>query len=473
MAAKNKKSKNKKIVVSKPIKKPKKRLVEKPSVKKTIKKKDRDLKDATRSSSSRHSISGGRNRASIKVVGVGGGGGNAISRMRDSFVRGVEFIAINTDIQDLDYCNVHRRLCIGKTATRGLGTGMNPDLGLKAAEENRQEIAEALSGADLVFVTAGLGGGTGSGVSPLVADVAREIGALTVGVVTIPFSFEGGQRSKIAQEALEKLKDKVDTYIVVPNDRIFDVIGNDTSINKAFEAIDNVLRGAVQGISDLITMPGIINVDFADVRTIMKGSGSALVGVGIASGKDRGISAVRQVLDFPLVNVSIDGARGVLFGISGGRDMKMAEIHEIAKTITGSVDPTARVIFGAYYDRKIAKDKLKVTLIATGFGPVSEIKTSPTTEMRVGGVGGALGGVKEKAQERLESKMGMEVDEEIISRETLDAARQNGGASVKAERFWKKEAKEEAGVPTDLETKKDKKNSEIWDVPAFLRKRKK
>ena len=245
------------------------------------------------------------NRAKIKVVGIGGGGGNAISRMKEGFIRGIEFIAINTDAQDLDYCEAHKKVCIGKTVTRGLGTGMNPELGRKAAVESKTEIAEALQGADLIFITAGLGGGTGSGASPLIAEIAREVGALTIAVVTKPFTFEGGQRTKIADEALAKIKDKVDTYIVVPNDKIFEMISKDTSINKAFEAIDDVLRGSVQGIAELIAMPGIINVDFADVRTVMKNSGAALVGMGVASGKDRGLNAVSQVLNFPLIDISI------------------------------------------------------------------------------------------------------------------------------------------------------------------------
>lgn len=306
--------------------------------------------------------------ARIKVVGVGGGGGNAVSRMCDDLgIKGIEFIAINTDAQDLDYCRAKKKIYIGKNLTRGLGTGMNPDIGRQAAEENRAEIAESLKGADLIFVTAGLGGGTGSGASPLIAEVAKENGALTVAVVTRPFAFEGSQRGRIAQDALVKLKEKVDTLIVIPNDRIFSVIRKDTPLIKAFEYIDDVLRAAVQGISELIAVPGIINLDFADVKAVMKDAGPALVGIGMSSGQDRALTAVNQVVNSPLLEISIEGAKGVLFGIAGNRDLKMTEINEVAKVIAASVDPGAKIIFGAYYDRKLRPGQLKVTLIATGF----------------------------------------------------------------------------------------------------------
>lgn len=307
------------------------------------------------------------NFARIKVVGVGGAGGNAISRMQEDFVRGVDFIAVNTDVQDLNYCRARRKIYIGKNLTRGLGTGMNPDVGRQAAEENRSELVESLKDSDLVFVTAGLGGGTGSGASPVIAEAAKECGALTVAVVTKPFSFEGSQRGRIAQEALLKLKEKVDTLIVVPNDRIFSVIQKDTPLVRAFEVVDDVLRSAVQGIAELIAMPGVINVDFADVKTIMHEAGSAMIGIGLASGQDRAMNAVTQAVNSPLLEISMDGARGVLFGISGGRDMRMNEINDIAKIIAEAADPSAKIIFGAYHDRKLKKGHLKVTLVATGF----------------------------------------------------------------------------------------------------------
>lgn len=397
---------------------------------------------------------GFKNKATIKVVGVGGGGGNAISRMREKFIRGIEFIAVNTDTQDLDFCEAHKKIYIGKTATRGLGTGMNPELGRLAAEENRQEIAEALGGADLVFITAGLGGGTGSGASVVVAEVAKELGSLTVAVVTKPFSFEGGQRGKIAEEALIKLKEKVDTFIVVPNDRIFEIIGKDTSINKAFEAIDNILLSAVQGIAELIAMPGIINVDFADVKTIMRDSGPALVGIGIASGKDRGISAVKQVLNFPLLEVTIDGAKGVLFSISGGRDLKMAEINDVARLIVENIDSSAKVIFGAYYDRKVKQGRLKVTLVATGFGVSAANANAKTTEMRASslfneGITSMANGMSERNEVRISEP------------------------KIKTNPIVRLPKKEEAqAIEAVKESSPKRKTTEIWDIPAFLRKRK-
>ena len=397
------------------------------------------------------------NRAKIKVVGIGGGGGNAISRMKDGFIRGIEFIAINTDAQDLDYCNAHKKVCIGKTVTRGLGTGMNPELGRKAAVESKTEIAEVLQGADLIFITAGLGGGTGSGASPLIAEIAREVGALTVAVVTKPFTFEGGQRTKIADEALAKIKDKVDTYIVVPNDKIFEMISKDTSINKAFEAIDDVLRGSVQGIAELIAMPGIINVDFADVRAVMKNSGAALVGMGMASGKDRGLIAVGQVLNFPLIDVSINGAKGILFGISGGRDVTMAEINEVAKNIVENVDATAKVIFGAYYNRKIPKGKIKVTLIATNFEARPSSSTQPEADMITG------------------KNLFEEMDKEMVDVPLKSAKSNNYIRPVDnyKEPLSVEDKEDEKERLTIKKEKKDKsKSSEMWDIPAFLRRKK-
>src|SRR3989338_6261900 len=305
--------------------------------------------------------------AKIKVVGVGGGGGNAISRMKKDLFKSVDFIAINTDTQDLELCDADVKIHIGKNLTKGLGTGMNPELGRQAAEETRAEIAEAIKDADLVFITAGLGGGTGSGASPVVAEAAKEMGALTIAVVTKPFSFEGAQRSRIAQEALVKLKDKVDTLIVVPNDRIFTVIEKDTTLVKAFEIVDDILRQAIQGIAELIAMPGIVNVDFADVKAIMENAGTALVGIGACSGQERATTAVTQAVNSPLLEVSIEGAKGVLFGVSGSRDLRMNEINEIARTISEAVDPAAKIIFGAYHDRNMKTGQLKVTIVATGF----------------------------------------------------------------------------------------------------------
>ncbi len=302
----------------------------------------------------------------VKVVGVGGGGNNAVSRMSKDIIRGVDFIAINTDHQDLDHCNVKHKLYIGKNLTRGLGTGMNPELGRQAAEENRAEITEYLKGADLVFLAAGLGGGTGSGGLPVVADIARQNGALTLAFVTKPFSFEGGKRMQIAEEALLRLKDKVDILVVISNDKIFSLIDKDTSIIKAFNAIDNVLKNAILGIVEIIALPGIINLDFADIKSVIEDAGSAVVGVGVASGSNRSSLAVETVLNSPLLEVNANNARGIVFGVAGGRDLKMNEIYEAAKKINEIADPNAKIIFGAYYDKNLKPGQLKITLIATG-----------------------------------------------------------------------------------------------------------
>lgn len=306
--------------------------------------------------------------ASIKVVGIGGAGGHIITRMaQKEGIKNAEFIVINTDAQDLEHALARKKIFIGKTLTKGLGAGMNPELGKQAAEENRAEISEALQGADIVFVTAGLGGGTGSLGSSVVADIAKENGILTVAVVTKPFSFEGAQRAKIAQEALAQLKTKVDTLIVVPNDRIFNIINKDTSLMRAFEFVDDILKNAVQAITDLIVFPGIINLDFADIKAIMKDAGSAVIGIGIAAGQERAASAANLAISSPLLETSIEGAKGVLFSVSGGRDLKMNEIQNIAKIISESVDPGAKIIFGAYHDKKLPLKHLKATIIATGF----------------------------------------------------------------------------------------------------------
>jgi cell division protein FtsZ len=305
--------------------------------------------------------------ANVKVIGIGGGGGNAVARMAKNFFRGVDFVAINTDHQDLDHCEVKHKLYIGKGLTKGLGTGMNPDLGRQAAEENRSEISEAVKGADLVFLAAGLGGGTGSGATPVVAEAAKQAGALTIAVVTKPFSFEGSQRERIAAESLVKLRDKVDALIVVPNDRIFTVISKDTPIVKAFESIDEILRNALKGLVEIIAMPGIINVDFADVRNIMQDAGIAIVGVGLATGPDRAVKAVQSALHSPLLETSPEGAKAVLLGITGGRDLKMNEVNDAAKIVAQTADPSARIIFGAYYDRNLKPGQLKITIVAAGF----------------------------------------------------------------------------------------------------------
>ena len=307
--------------------------------------------------------------AKIKVVGVGGSGGNAIDRMVDANIKGVEYVAINTDAQALHQSSATEKVHIGKNLTKGLGAGMNPEVGRQAAEENRDEIQEVLKGSHMVFVGCGLGGGTGSGASPIVAESAKEVGALTVGVVTKPFTFEGAQRKAIANEALENLKDRVDALITIPNDKLLSIIDKKTTLVNAFRIVDDVLRQGVQGISDLITKPGIVNVDFADVRAILENSGSALMGIGIASGENRAAQAAKSAINSPLLELSIDGAKGVLFNVTGSSDMTMLEINEAANIITEAIDPNAKVIFGAVMDDQVRKGEVQITVVATGFDP--------------------------------------------------------------------------------------------------------
>ncbi|USN88498.1 MAG: cell division protein FtsZ [Candidatus Nomurabacteria bacterium] len=310
--------------------------------------------------------------ARIRVVGVGGSGGNAVNHMVASKVKGVEFIAINSDAQDLHHSLAKKKIHIGKNLTRGLGAGGNPDMGRRAAEETREEINNSIKGSDMIFITGGMGGGTGTGAAPVVAKIARDSGALTVGVVTKPFLFEGQERMRLALQGIEELKQEVDALIIIPNDRLLAIVDKETTVRNAFEQCDNILKQAVEGISDLITMPGIINVDFADIRSVMENAGSALMGVGVSSGEKRAEEAARAAINSPLLEVSITGAKGVLFAIAGGDDLGMLEIQDAARVITESIDPQARVIFGAIKDEKLKKNELKVTVIATGFPEESD-----------------------------------------------------------------------------------------------------
>lgn len=313
--------------------------------------------------------------ARIKVVGVGGSGGNAINRMIEAKLKGIEFVAINTDAQDLHHNKASEKVHIGKNLTKGLGAGMNPDVGRQAAEENRDEIQEVLKGADMVFVTCGLGGGTGTGAAPIVAETAKELGALTVAVVTKPFSFEGAQRRSIAEEGLENLKERVDTLITIPNDKLLQIIDKKTTLINSFKIVDDVLRQGVQGISDLITKPGIVNVDFADVRAVMSNSGSALMGIGVASGEERASEAAKAAINSPLLELAVDGAKGILFNVCGSSDLTMLEINEAANIITESIDPNAKVIFGAVVDEAVKKGEIQITVVATGFNIDQEDET--------------------------------------------------------------------------------------------------
>ncbi|MBU1019370.1 MAG: cell division protein FtsZ [Patescibacteria group bacterium] len=304
--------------------------------------------------------------ASIKVVGVGGGGGNALNRMIKSNVRGIDFAAVNTDAQALYHSEAPLKINIGKATTRGLGAGSHPEIGKQAAEESSEEIKQALDGADMVFITCGLGGGTGTGAAPVIAEIAKDLGILTVGVVTKPFSFEGHRRRTHAEEGLENLKNKVDTMIVIPNDKILSLIDKKTPLTEAFTVVDDVLRQGVQGISDLITVHGMINVDFADVKAIMENAGSALMGIGYGTGENRAVEAARAAIDSPLLEMDIAGAKGILFNITGGNDLSMFEVDEAARIITEAADPEANIIFGSVVNDSYTGE-IKITVVATGF----------------------------------------------------------------------------------------------------------
>ena len=324
--------------------------------------------------------------AVIKVVGVGGGGTNAVNRMVDAGLTGVEFVAVNTDAQALLGCDADVKIHIGAKATRGLGAGADPNVGREAATESRDELKEALKGADMIFVTAGEGGGTGTGGAPIVAEIARELEALTVGVVTRPFAFEGRRRAQQAEVGINELSDKVDTLIVIENDRLLQVVEKKTPLADAFKLADDILRQGVQGITDLITVPGIVNLDFADVRTIMRDAGSALMGIGSGTGENRASEAARTAVSSPLLESSIEGATGILLNISGPTDLGLFEVNEAAEVVTGAADQNANVIFGAVIDDQL-KDEVRVTVIATGFGAQRRRRARATGE-----TGSPLGG---------------------------------------------------------------------------------
>lgn len=321
------------------------------------------------------------NPAQIKVIGVGGGGSNAVNRMIEQGIRGVEFIAINTDAQALMLANAPQRLRIGDKLTKGLGSGGNPEIGEKAAQESAEEIKAMLKGTDMVFVTGGMGGGTGTGAAPVIAKLAKESGALTIGVVTKPFTFEGARRRRLAEEGIKRLREGVDTLIVIPNDRLLQVVDKKTNINQAFLVADDVLRQGIQGISELITIPGLINLDFADVRAVMSEGGSALMAIGQSNGENRAQAAAEQAIHSALLDVSIDGAQGILFNITGGNDLSLHEVNEAAEIIRRTADPDANIIFGAVVDPNM-KDGIRITVIATGFDALKEPPAGPGNEPR-------------------------------------------------------------------------------------------
>lgn len=393
--------------------------------------------------------------ARIKVLGIGGSGGNAVSHMINCKVRGVDFVVVNTDSQDLHRSLAKKRVHIGKNLTRGLGTGMNSDLGRRAVEETKDDIQEVVKGADMVFVTCGLGGGTGSGASPLIARTAKELGCLTVAVVTKPFYFEGRQRGRIADAALDELRKEVDAIIVIPNDKLLTVVSKETTVKNAFAMCDEILRQAVEGISDLITTPGLINIDFADIRTVMENAGSALMGIGTASGENRAIEAAKLAINSPLLDVSIHGAKGVLFSIAGGEDLTMFEIQDAAKVITESIDPEAKIIFGTVRDDKLKKNEIKITVIATGF-PENVIGAAGRPQGQVAGQTAAGTGTQAAA----------------TASESSITSLMRGGERERGKIFNsvpEKKVAESSKTEPKKETKED--DDDDWGaIPAFLRR---
>ncbi len=330
------------------------------------------------------------NFARIKVLGVGGGGSNAVNRMIEEGLRGVEFIAVNTDAQALMLSDAPNRIRIGEKLTKGLGSGGDPSIGGKAAEESSDDLYEVISGADMVFITAGMGGGTGTGAAPIIARVARETGALTIGVVTKPFTFEGTRRREVSADGIERLKEHVDTLIAIPNDRLLEIVDRRASMQQAFRVADDVLRQGIQGISELITVPGLINLDFADVRSIMAEGGAALMAIGHGEGDNKAVDAAEQAIASALLDVTIDGARGILFNVSGGTDLSLHDVHEAAEIIRKTAHPEANIIFGAVIDESM-KDKIRITVIATGFDGTAQPRptairsaaSTPVTERKV------------------------------------------------------------------------------------------
>jgi cell division protein FtsZ len=390
--------------------------------------------------------------ARIRVIGVGGSGNNAINHMIASKIKGVEFVSVNTDAQDLHHSQAKKKIHIGKNLTRGLGTGMNPELGRRAAEETKEEIQEVTKGSDMVFITCGQGGGTGTGAAPVIANTARESGALTVGIVTKPFSFEGQHRMELAERGLENLKKEVDALIIIPNDRLLAVVDKDTSVKNAFAMSDDILLQAVEGISDLITTPGTINVDFADIRSVMENAGSALMGIGVAGGENRAEEAARMAISSPLLEISINGAKGVLFAVAGGDDLGMLEIQEAAKVITESIDPHAKVIFGTIKDDSIKKNEVKVTVIATGF-PDNILHKSPAL-FQSGNVHAADEKVKDMDEDKARGKI-------------FNAINTNTDAKKDTP------APQTPKTPDEENKKKEDDDDDDWGVvPAFLRRSK-
>jgi cell division protein FtsZ len=397
--------------------------------------------------------------ARIRVVGVGGSGGNAINHMITSKVRGVEFLAVNSDAQDLHRSLAKRKIHIGKNLTRGLGTGMNPELGKRAAEETRQQIQEALQGSDMVFITCGMGGGTGTGASAVVAKIAKEVGALVIAIVTKPFGFEGAQRKDIAERGLSELKKEVDAFIVIPNDKLLTVVEKMLSLKQAFALCDEVLREAVEGVSDIIRTPGDINTDFNDIKAVMEGAGPTLMGIGIAEGDERAKEAAKRAVNSPLLDISISGAKGILWVVAHSDDLGIMEVHEASKIISESVDKNAKIIWGVMKDDKLKKGQLRIIVIATGF-PESAIHSSHS------GIERSLFSVPTEKRDEERGR----IYHEILKREDK--------TEVKAEKVALAETKEEPIVTATPhkreETPPAPEDDETWGaIPAFLRRHKK
>lgn len=401
--------------------------------------------------------------ARIKVIGVGGSGGNAINHMINEKVKGVDFIALNTDAQDLHQSLAPKKIHIGKNLTRGLGAGMNPDTGKKAAEETIEEIQGIIKGSDMVFIACGLGGGTGTGAAPIVAKTAKDQGALTVGVVTKPFTFEGSQRSRIAAEGLEALRKEVDAIIVVPNDRLLSIIDKNTSAASAFSMCDEILRQAVEGISDLITTPGIINVDFADIKAVMQNAGSALMGIGSAIGEKRAEEAAKNAINSPLLDISIQGARGVLFAIAGGDDLTMLEIRDAATVITESIDKEAKVIFGTIRDEKLKKGEVRVTVIASGFPESLLTPRKVSSGGILSGLGLGSGSTPVVAEKQEEQKP--------VIKTVLDTQPGSRIGGLVNEFRPAKKIEPEKPIPAQSQNDSSEPSDDDWSaVPAFLRR---
>lgn len=398
--------------------------------------------------------------ARIKVVGVGGSGGNAVNHMIASKVGGVDFIVMNTDTQDLHKSNADKKIHLGKNLTKGLGAGMNPEIGKKAAEETKSEIQDVMKGADMIFITGGMGGGTGTGAAPIVARAAKEQGILTIGVVTKPFAFEGQHRLRLAEQGIRELEKEVDAIVIIPNDRLLAIAEKETTFKDAFAMCDDILRQAVEGISDLITTPGIINVDFADIKAIMSDAGSALMGIGRAAGDNRAEEAALKAINSPLLEISINGARGVLFSVAGGEDLGLQEVQSAAKIITESIDKDARVIFGTTKDDKLKKGEIQITVIATGF-PTGNPKKTITQSQNEVSIQKQLSAIREEKREEEVAQKPKKIIEEFELEDIMPQRQTKESIEII-----------DGDAFEDDEDEEDDDKDDWSAVPAFLRRKK-